>query len=181
MSRLARLALVASGAGLIASPVLHAAAPSKKADMEQEYIQVRKIALKDAKVQAAFDRANEKLNERILEIDPSLKPYVEEHGRIAVASTPEPVKKTGSTPGKSKAPVSSPQTAHTHIVTKGETLSSIAGHYNVSVSSLKSANGISDERKLRVGQKLMIPASKKGGVSETKSTGGLWDRLKSSF
>ena len=46
-------------------------------DLAQEYDQVRKIALKDPKVRAAFDRANEKLNKRIIEIDPALKPFVE--------------------------------------------------------------------------------------------------------
>ena len=49
-------------------------------DLAQEYSQVRKIALKDPKVRAAFERANEKLNKRIIEIDPALKPFVEGQG-----------------------------------------------------------------------------------------------------
>ena len=66
------------------------------------------------------------------------------------------------------------------MVTKGETLSSIGLQYKVSVASLKSANNITDERKLRAGQKLVIPKAK-SDAAETKSEPDLWDRLKSSF
>ncbi|WP_329740697.1 N-acetylmuramoyl-L-alanine amidase [Dyella sp. A6] len=45
-----------------------------------------------------------------------------------------------------------------HRVMRGESLSSIAHHYGVSVSSLKSANGISGNT-LRAGMVLMIPTS----------------------
>lgn len=178
MSRLARLALAAGGAGLIISS---ASAADKKSDQEQEYIQVRKIALKDAKVQAAYERADEKLNERILEIDPSLKSYVEKHGAVAPA-----VRETAKAPApapRQTATKKSSGTATTHIVEKGETLSSIAVRYKVSVASLEKANQITDERKLKAGQKLIIPAStaaKSGGTAEKKDS-GFWDRLKNDF
>ena len=45
-----------------------------------------------------------------------------------------------------------------HRVTRGESLSSIAHQYGVSVSSLKSANGISGNNSLQAGTVLMIPA-----------------------
>lgn len=48
--------------------------------------------------------------------------------------------------------------ARTHKVRSGQTLSSIAKQYKVSVSSLRDANGI-DGSHLRVGQKLRIPSS----------------------
>ena len=63
-----------------------APAAASASDQSQEYAQARKIALKDPKVQAAFDKANEKLDERIVEIDPSLKPYVEKHRAKAQAA-----------------------------------------------------------------------------------------------
>jgi putative chitinase len=78
-----------------------------------------------------------------------------------------------------------------HVVVKGETLSSIAAHYKVTVSALEKANHITDERKLKVGQKLSIPGA--GGAeahqsAKTKSTeakpdedGGMWERLKNSL
>ena len=58
-----------------------------------------------------------------------------------------------------------------HVVAKGDTLSGIAAKYGVSVVALKSANHISDDRKLIVGRALVIPvspekASAKGKILE---------------
>jgi LysM repeat protein len=44
-----------------------------------------------------------------------------------------------------------------HTVAKGETLTSIAKHYNVSIAELHKANKVVDERKLQIGQVLQIP------------------------
>jgi hypothetical protein len=174
MSPAVRFALIAGGAGLL---IFSAQA---RADQAHEYAEVRKIALKDPKVQAAFDRANEKLDERILEIDPTLKPYMDKlKGHPAETAKPAAAKPV-------KQP---PQAANTHIVAKGETLSSIALEYKVSVSSLKSANSIADERKLRVGRKLIIPAQSPAPSAPaarhheetTKKEPSLWDRLQNSF
>ena len=113
-------------------------------DLAQEYDQVRKIALKDPKVRAAFDRANEKLNKRIIEIDPALKPFVEGQR-----------KKPKELANFPRRPVS----GASHIVAKGETLTSIAKRYKVSVKTLTKANHIAKEATLQVGQKLVIPSS----------------------
>ena len=173
LAPLARFVLAAGGAGLLAL----ASAAASTGGQAQDYVQARKLALKDPKVQAAFDKANEKLDDRIIEIDPSLKPYVEKR-RSEAAAAREPAKSTPATPVKQPlvAKKSGGGTV-THVVTKGETLSSIALQYKVSVASLKSANNITDERKLRAGQKLVIPADK-SAAEETKSEPGFWDRLK---
>ena len=113
-------------------------------DLAQEYDQVRKIALKDPKVRAAFDRANEKLNKRIIEIDPALKPFVEGQR-----------KKPKELANLPRRPVS----GASHIVAKGETLTSIAKRYKVSVKALTKANHIAKEATLQVGQKLVIPSA----------------------
>ena len=113
-------------------------------DLAQEYNQVRSIALKDPKVRAAFDRANEKLNKRIIEIDPALKPFVESQSR------------------KPKKPTKQAPHAVSHVVAKGETLTSIAKRYKVSVNSLTKANHIAKEATLRVGQKLAVPSAPRG-------------------
>jgi LysM repeat protein len=47
--------------------------------------------------------------------------------------------------------------ARTHRVTRGETLSSIARRYGVSVSALSQANGLNDPNQLYAGQLLIIP------------------------
>jgi nucleoid-associated protein YgaU len=112
-------------------------------DLAAEYSQVRKIALKDPKVRAAFQRANDELDRRIIEIDPSLKPFVEQQR------------------GTRKAAHSKKTTATTtHVVTKGETLTSIAKRYHVSLDTLVQANGISKQTPLQVGQRLVIPPTR---------------------
>jgi nucleoid-associated protein YgaU len=116
-------------------------------ELQAEYEQVRKIAMKDPGVRAAFAKANQKLNARILEIDPALRPIVE--GQPAGQANPAPQPAKRGAPAKPMA---------SYIVAKGDTLTSIAALYKVSVADLKSANGIADERKLQAGQKLRIPA-----------------------
>ena len=112
-------------------------------DLAAEYNQVRKIALKDPKVRAAFQRANDELDRRIIEIDPSLKPFVEQQR------------------GTRKAAHSKKTTATTtHVVTKGETLTSIAKRYHVNVDTLVQANRISKRTPLQVGQRLVIPSTR---------------------
>ena len=47
-----------------------------------------------------------------------------------------------------------------HVVEKGETLTSIAKHYNITIADLQKLNKITDDRKLQIGQSLIIPAQK---------------------
>jgi LysM repeat protein len=44
-----------------------------------------------------------------------------------------------------------------HVVAKGETLTSIAKHYNISLAELQKANKSVNDRKLQIGQTLTIP------------------------
>lgn len=54
-------------------------------------------------------------------------------------------------------PAKASRAPRTHKVRSGQTLGSIAKHYKVSVSSLRSANGLGSSSLIRVGQKLQIP------------------------
>jgi LysM repeat protein len=47
-----------------------------------------------------------------------------------------------------------------HLVAKGETLTSIAKRYNVSVGDLQKANKGVNDRKLQIGQTLIVPATR---------------------
>jgi LysM repeat protein len=47
-----------------------------------------------------------------------------------------------------------------HTVAKGETLTSIAKLYNITVSELQKVNKIENDRKLQIGQTLTIPPAK---------------------
>ncbi|MGH7938137.1 MAG: LysM peptidoglycan-binding domain-containing protein [Chthoniobacterales bacterium] len=70
-----------------------------------------------------------------------------------------------STPGASSAasevrPAVSPLPGgSTHVVTRGETLTSIAHQYKVGIGELQKLNHIQDDRKLQIGQTLVIPGS----------------------
>ena len=62
----------------------------------------------------------------------------------------------------------------THTVTKGETLSAIAGKYGVTIEHIRDANNLTNDI-IKVGDKLVIPAKasakKSSGKSARKSTG----------
>jgi LysM repeat protein len=122
---------------------------ARGSDPEQEFQQVKRIAMKDPKVRAAFERAYDKLNKRIVEIDPALKPFVEAQNAKRKPKQPNKI---------SPRPRSGSSAGATHIVTQGETLTSIAKRYKVSVNSLVKTNNIAKEGTLQIGQKLAIPS-----------------------
>jgi len=61
-----------------------------------------------------------------------------------------------------------------HVVVQGETLSGIAAKYGTDTATLKSVNNISDERSLRVGQKLQV-LTVSGVLHKIVSGDTLWD------
>ncbi|HEU5313347.1 MAG TPA: LysM domain-containing protein [Candidatus Udaeobacter sp.] len=63
-----------------------------------------------------------------------------------------------------------PAGANTHIVARGETLTSIAKMYKVSVEELQNANHIEDGRKLQAGQTIIIPAASPAASSSPSPT-----------
>jgi LysM repeat protein len=141
--------------GILAlAPALHAA---PAANMEKEYQQVRTIALRDSRVQSAYRDADRRLDAKIIDIDPALESYVKakQARREGVAAPKAATKPATGFWGTKRTPAKV-----THAVANGETLGGIAAKHHVSVASLKSANHIQDERKLRVGQVLTIPAGK---------------------
>ena len=159
---------------------LHAAS---SAATEKEYQQVRTIALRDARVQSAYRDADRKLDAKIVQIDPALSSYVKarQDARDGVPA-PKSTAKVQTKPFTTAKPAAKttpakPTTAgkSTHVVAAGETLSGIAKKYRVSVSALKDANQIKDERKLRVGQVLTIPSGKSGAATKKDESG--WSRL----
>ena len=148
----------------IAGTSLQAATP---ANAEQEYQQVRKIALRDPKVRSAYEEADRKLEEKIVQIDPALSDYVHHRsssGTATAASTSATSEPGGFRKSKKTETATKPaskQTASTssttYVVKSGDTLGAIASHYGVTVTALKKANQIADEKKLAVGQELKIP------------------------
>jgi LysM repeat protein len=83
------------------------------------------------------------------------------------ASLASPTGSPQPTPTASSAPTSGPTASPTgsvaalpttHIVRRGETLTSIARLYGVTLAALEKANGIKDPSLITVGQRLIIPA-----------------------
>ncbi len=81
--------------------------------------------------------------------------------------TPRPPTKTPlpptntPTPRPTEAPIptDTPPGQIIHVVESGETLSSLAARYGVSVEAIVQANGLEDPSKIRTGQELIIPVS----------------------
>ncbi|MBA2436174.1 MAG: LysM peptidoglycan-binding domain-containing protein [Verrucomicrobiota bacterium] len=65
------------------------------------------------------------------------------------------------------SPVSS--AANTHVVARGETLTSIARQYKVTIDELQKLNRIEDATKLRAGQTLVIPGAPPAAASPSPS------------
>jgi LysM repeat protein len=70
-------------------------------------------------------------------------------------ATPAPAAPAAPTPEAPRA-----EAVPKHTVAKGETLTSIAKLYNITVSELQKLNKIENDRKLQIGQTLTIPAPK---------------------
>jgi len=66
---------------------------------------------------------------------------------------------TTSAPSAASSTSASTSNGNSHVVARGETLTSIAKMYNVSVSDLQKFNHIDNPLKLQAGQTLQIPAS----------------------
>jgi LysM repeat protein len=86
----------------------------------------------------------------------SLKPAVKEE-RKAI-----PVKQVAETSPKT-------EDKKTYVVAKGDTPISIAKKFKITSAQLLAANKIEDAHKLKIGQKLVIPAPKEKNVSKEKT------------
>jgi LysM repeat protein len=146
-----KLALILSATLLLGSLCTASAqteAPkSRKSDgASQLEALVKKIDEQNAKIDA--------LSQEILKLEQQIA-----HMRPGVMigeSTPSP-----ASPAAAAGAASSlhPAGANTHIVARGETLTSIAKMYKVTVDELQAANHIEDGRKLQAGQTIVIPAA----------------------
>ena len=103
----------------------------------------KKIDLQNAKIDALSQQIL-KLEQQVSAIRPG----------VMIGENPPPV----TTAATTEAP-KPPQTGNNHVVAKGETLTSIAKMHKVSVEELQKFNHIENDRKLQIGQTIMIPAS----------------------
>ena len=80
-------------------------------------------------------------------------------GAPASSSSAPTTSTTTSTSSATPEPSAKAANGNSHIVARGETLTSIAKQYNVSVSELQKYNHIENPLKLLAGQTLLIPPS----------------------
>jgi LysM repeat protein len=117
-----------------------AQAPSKdKSDAAVLDALTKKIDVQNAKIDALSQQIL-KLEQQVSAIRPG----------VMIGETPAPATAEAPKP---------PQTGNSHVVAKGETLTSIAKMHKVSVEELQRFNHIENDRKLQIGQTIMIPAS----------------------
>jgi LysM repeat protein len=124
------------------SPAPH---ETKSAESAQLEALAKKVEEQNAKIDA--------LSQEILKLEQQLS-----HARPGVMvgeATPAPA--TAAAPGVSA--LHSPVEGNTHTVARGETLTSIAKMYKVTVDDLQKANHIEDGRKLQAGQTIAIPTT----------------------
>jgi LysM repeat protein len=94
------------------------------------------------------------LSQQILKIEQQLS-SMNRPGVMIGEATP-PVNTAAAPESKTSSPP--PQNGNSHTIAKGETLTSIAKMHKVTVDELQKFNHIENDRKLQVGQTIMIPA-----------------------
>ena len=117
---------------------------AKPADATQLETLAKKIDEQNAKIDALSQEIL-KLEQEISHIRP---------GVMIGESTPQ-----ANPAAPAMAPSHSAAAGSTHIVARGETLTSIAKMYKVTIDELQKANHIEDGRKLQAGQTISIPTS----------------------
>jgi LysM repeat protein len=113
----------------------------------------KKIDLQNAKIDALSQQIL-KLQQQISAVRPG----------IMIGETPAPV--TAAT-----EPAHPIQTGNSHIVAKGETLTSIAKMHKVTIEEIQKLNHIENDRKLQIGQTIMIPSSSASASPTTSPSG----------
>ena len=121
-----------------------AAEPAKSSDAAQLEALAKKIDEQNVKIDALSQEIL-KLEQRISHLHPGV---MIGEGTPSAPTTTAP----GEIPSRAAG-------GTTHIVAHGETLTSIAKMYKVSVDELQKANHIEDGRKLQAGQTIAIPTS----------------------
>ena len=112
---------------------------------------------------AALEKKIDQINTKIDALSQQivkLEQQVSRPGTVIGEATPVPVPSTAASASEIANPAAS--NGNTHVVARGETLTSIAKQNKVGVEELQKFNHIEDGRKLQAGQTIMIPAPSTG-------------------
>ncbi len=95
------------------------------------------------------------LSQQILKLEQAISKNTRPGVIIGETPSPSPAATTAAT--AAEAPKPTQQSGNSHVVAKGETLTSIAKMHKVTVEELQKFNHIENDRKLQIGQTIMIP------------------------
>ncbi len=107
------------------------------------------------------------LSQQILKLEQQVSKF---RPGVMIGETPSP-SPTSTAPAEASKPApTQQQSGNSHVVAKGETLTSIAKLHKVTVEELQKFNHIENDRKLQIGQTIMIPpAASSPGASPSPS------------
>lgn len=96
------------------------------------------------------------LSQQILKLEQQISKNARPGVIIGETPSPSPAASNAAT---TEAPKPTQQSGNSHVVAKGETLTSIAKMHKVTVEELQKFNHIENDRKLQIGQTIMIPTA----------------------
>jgi LysM repeat protein len=108
------------------------------------------------------------LSQQILKLEQQLSKNTRPGVMIGETPSPSPAATNATAAEAPKPPPQ--QSGNNHVVAKGETLTSIAKMHKVTVEELQKFNHIENDRKLQIGQTIMIPPA--ASSSPTASPNG---------
>ena len=131
---------------LVLALVLCANAPAQSSDKTDKMLEAlsKKIDEQNAKIDT--------LSQQILKLEQEVSKNT--RPGVMIGETPSPSPAVNNAAETSKPPQ---QTGNSHVVAKGETLTAIAKMHKVTVEDLQKFNHIENDRKLQIGQTIMIP------------------------
>jgi LysM repeat protein len=146
---------------LLFAAIFCANAPAQTSDNAEKMLEAlsKKIDEQNAKIDT--------LSQQILKLEQQVAKST--RPGVIIGETPSP-SPAASNPAITEAPKSPPQPGNSHVVAKGETLTSIAKMHKVTVEELQKFNHIENDRKLQIGQTIMIPPSATSAASPTPAS-----------
>lgn len=130
------------------------------------------VAVGDKSEKALLEALSKKIDEQNAKIDILSQQILKLEQQVAKVRPGVMIGETPTPAASTEAPKTTPapQTGNSHVVAKGETLTSIAKMHKVTVDELKKFNRIENERTLQIGQTIQIPSSTSSpGASPTAS------------
>jgi LysM repeat protein len=125
----------------------------------------------DDKTEKLLEALSKKIDEQNVKIDTLSQQILKLEEQVSkvrpgviIGETPSPSPTTSAT-AEAPKPAPTQQSGNSHVVAKGETLTSIAKMHKVTVEELQKFNHIENDRKLQIGQTIMIPPASSPSAS----------------